>query len=141
MTHLHLNLKISHSMFWCGVFCISNSQSKEANLCVPSQKLQAHSFWQKNSLFIFTKILGRWNLPNMYEEVEIPMASNLRPLSDKTLVSSNLWTISVSSNVDVFYFYTRFKIITHKIRSFNDVLLFSIKAKYVENNKYSQKRE
>jgi hypothetical protein len=32
----------------------------------------------------------------------------------------------------VFYFYTRFKIITHKIRSFNDVLLFSIEAKYVE---------
>jgi len=45
----------------------------------------------------------------------------------------------VSSDVDVFYFYTRFKIITHKIRSFIDVLLFSIEAKYVENNKYSQK--
>jgi len=69
------------------------------------------------------------------------MASNLRPLRDKTLVSSNLCTILVSSDVDVFYFYTRFKIITHKIRSFNDVLLFSIEAKYVENSKYSQKRE
>ncbi len=69
------------------------------------------------------------------------MASNLRPLSDKTLVSSNLYTILVSSDVDVFYFYTRFKIITHKIRSFNDLLLFPIEAKDVENNKYSQKRE
>jgi hypothetical protein len=68
------------------------------------------------------------------------MASNLRPLSDKTLVSSNLCTISVSSDVDVFYLYTMFKIITHKIRSFNDVLLFSIEAKNVENNKYIQKR-
>jgi len=26
----------------------------------------------------------------IYAEVEIPMASNLRPLSDKTLVTSNL---------------------------------------------------
>ncbi len=69
------------------------------------------------------------------------MASNLRPLSDKTLVTSNLWSISVSSNVDVFYFYTRFKKITHMIRSFNDVLLFSIEAKDVENNKYSQREE
>jgi len=77
----------------------------------------------------------------MHAEVEILMASNLRPLSDKTLVSSNLWMISVSSDVDVFYFFTRLKIITHKIWSFNDVLLFSIEAKYVENNKYSQKRE
>jgi len=77
----------------------------------------------------------------IYAEVEIPMASNLRLLSNKTLVSSNLCTISVSSDVDVFYFYTRFKIITHKIRSFNDVLIFSIEAKYVENIKYSQKRE
>jgi len=67
------------------------------------------------------------------------MASNLRPLSDKTFVTSNLWLISVSSDVDVFHFYTRFKIITHKIRSLNDVLLFSIEAKDVENNKYSQK--
>jgi len=77
----------------------------------------------------------------MYAEVEIPMASNLRPLSDKTFVTSNLWLISVSRDVDVFYFYTRFKIITHKIRSLNDVLLFSIEAKDVENNKYSQKEE
>jgi hypothetical protein len=69
------------------------------------------------------------------------MASNLRPLSNKTFVTSNLWSISVSSDVDVFYFYTRFKIITHKIRSLYDVLLFSIEAKDVENNKYSQKEE
>jgi hypothetical protein len=71
------------------------------------------------------------------------MASNLRPLSDKTLITSNLWSISVSSDVDVFYFYTWFKIITHKIRSLNDVLLFSIQveAKDVENNKYSQEEE
>jgi len=78
---------------------------------------------------------------NIYAEVEIPMASNLRPLSDKILVTSNLWSISVSSDVNVFYFYTRFKIITHKIRSLNDVLLFSIEAQDVENNKYSQKEE
>jgi len=69
------------------------------------------------------------------------MASNLRPLSDKTLVTSNLWSILVSSDNDVFYFYTWLKIITHKIRSLNDVLLFSIEAKDVENNKYSQKEE
>ena len=75
----------------------------------------------------------------MYAEVEIPMTSNLRPLSDKTFVSSNLCMILVSSDVDVFYFCTRFKIITHMIRSFDDVLLFSIDAKDVENNKYSQK--
>jgi len=80
-------------------------------------------------------------IPFIYAEVEILMASNLRLLSDKTFVSSNLCTVSVSSDVDVFNFYTRFKIITHKIRSCNDVLLFSIEAKYVENNKYSQKRE
>jgi hypothetical protein len=80
-------------------------------------------------------------LIEIYAEVEIPMASNLRPLNDKTLVTSNLWSISVSSDVDVFYFYTRFKIITHKIRSLNDVLLFSIEAKDVENNKCSQKEE
>jgi len=67
------------------------------------------------------------------------VASNLRPLCDKTFVTSNQWSISVTSDVDVFYFYTRFKIITHMIRSFDDVLLFSIEAKVVENNKYSQK--
>ena len=67
------------------------------------------------------------------------MASNLRPLCDKTFVTSNQCSISVSSDVDVFYFYTRFKMITHMIRSFDDVLLFSIEAKDVENNKYSQK--
>ncbi len=37
-------------------------------------------------------------------EVEILTASNLRPLVDKTLVSSNLRSITVSSDVDVYYF-------------------------------------
>jgi len=40
----------------------------------------------------------------IYAEVEIPMASNLRPLNNKTLIASNLWSITMSSNVDVFYF-------------------------------------
>jgi len=79
-------------------------------------------------------------LGNIHAEVEIPMAPNLRPLSDKILVTSNLWSISVSSDVDVFYFYTRFKIITHKIRSLDDVLLFSIEAQGVENNSTVKKK-
>jgi hypothetical protein len=54
---------------------------------------------------------------------ETLIASNLRPLRDKTLVASNLWSITVPSNL----FYVRFKIITHKMRSFDDVLLFSVK--------------
>jgi len=40
----------------------------------------------------------------MHAEVEIPVASNLRQVSDKTLVASNLWLVLVSSDVDVFYF-------------------------------------
>ncbi len=40
----------------------------------------------------------------IYAEVEIPVALNLRPLVGKTLVASNLVSITVSSNVDVFYF-------------------------------------
>jgi len=40
----------------------------------------------------------------IYAEVEIPVALNLRPLVGKTLVASNLVLITVSSNVDVFYF-------------------------------------
>jgi hypothetical protein len=47
-----------------------------------------------------------WNSLNatIYAEVEIPVASNLGPVSDKTLVASNLRLILVTSNVDVFYF-------------------------------------
>ncbi len=37
-------------------------------------------------------------------EVEIPVASNLRSLNDKTLVASNLMPIMVSSDVDMYYF-------------------------------------
>ena len=68
------------------------------------------------------------------------MASNWRPLVDKTLLASNLKLITVSSNGDMFLFYTQFKIITLKIRSIDDVLLFSI-SQNVENNKNSKKRE
>ncbi len=42
--------------------------------------------------------------PHIYAEVKIPMASNLRLVLDKTLVASNLGSILVSSNVNVFYF-------------------------------------
>ncbi len=77
----------------------------------------------------------------MYAEVEIPVASNLRPLCDKTFVTSNQWSISVTSDVDVFYFYTRFKIITHMIKSFDDVLLFSIEARMLKITSTVKKRE
>jgi len=77
---------------------------------------------------------------HIYSEVEILVASNWRPLVDKTLVVSNLKLITVSSNGDMFLFYTQFKIITLKIRSIDDVLLFSI-SQNVENNKNSKKRE
>ena len=40
----------------------------------------------------------------MYAEVEIPVASNLRPIVDKILVASNLESITVSSDVNMFYF-------------------------------------
>ncbi len=42
--------------------------------------------------------------PNIYTEVEIPVASNQRPVVEKTLIVSNLESIEVTSNVDVFYF-------------------------------------
>jgi len=45
----------------------------------------------------------------IYAEVEIPVASNLRPLVDKTIVASNLESITVSSDVDMFYFTLGFK--------------------------------
>ncbi len=62
------------------------------------------------------------------------MASNRRPVVDKTLVASNLELKMVSSNINVklFLFYTGFKITTHKKRSFDDVLLFSIKPKMLK---------
>jgi hypothetical protein len=41
---------------------------------------------------------------NMYAEVEILVASNWRPLVYKILIASNLMLITVSSNVDLFYF-------------------------------------
>ncbi len=41
-------------------------------------------------------------LPTIYAEFEIPVASNQRPLVDKTLVASDLMLITVSS--DVLYF-------------------------------------
>ncbi len=44
------------------------------------------------------------SLIGMYAEVEISVASNQRPVSDKTLVASNLDSITVSSEVDMFYF-------------------------------------
>jgi hypothetical protein len=68
----------------------------------------------------------------MYAEVEIPVASNRRLVGDKTFVASNLESIPVTSNVDVFYFYSCFKITTHKMRSIDDVLLFSVKAKMLK---------
>jgi hypothetical protein len=40
----------------------------------------------------------------IYAEVEIPVASNLRLLVDKTLVASNLESVMVSNDIDVFYF-------------------------------------
>jgi len=40
----------------------------------------------------------------IYAEVEIPMASNRRPVVDKILVASNLESITVSCDVEVFYF-------------------------------------
>jgi len=40
----------------------------------------------------------------IYAEVEIPVASNLRLVVDKTFLASNLESITVSSDVDVFYF-------------------------------------
>ena len=40
----------------------------------------------------------------IYAEVEIPVASDLWPLSDKTLVTFNLVSITVSSDNDVYYF-------------------------------------
>ncbi len=55
--------------------------------------------------------------------------------TDKTLVTSNLILIMVSSDVDIYYFILCLKIVTHKLKSFDDVLLFSLKPKYVENNK------
>ncbi len=39
----------------------------------------------------------------IHAEVEIPVASNWRPVSDKTLIDSILVLITVSSNVSVFY--------------------------------------
>jgi len=44
----------------------------------------------------------------IYAEVEIPVASNLRSLVDKTLVD-NLELIKVSSDVGMFYFTLGFK--------------------------------
>ncbi len=40
----------------------------------------------------------------IYAEVEIVVASNQKALVDKTLVVSNLELITVTSNVNVFYF-------------------------------------
>jgi hypothetical protein len=40
----------------------------------------------------------------IYAEVEIPVAPNLRPLCDKTLLTFNLLSITVSSDNDVYYF-------------------------------------
>ncbi len=67
----------------------------------------------------------------IHAEAEILVASNWRPVVDKTLVASNLESIMVISDVDVFYF-TLFKKITHKMRRFNDVLLFSMKSKMLK---------
>ena len=39
----------------------------------------------------------------MYAEVEIPVASNLRPLCNKTLITFNLVSITVSSDNNVYY--------------------------------------
>jgi hypothetical protein len=76
----------------------------------------------------------------MYAEVEILVASNRRPVVDKTLIASNLESITVSSNIGVLLFYTRFKITTHKIRSFDDILLFSIRPKMLKMTR-TAKRE
>jgi len=40
----------------------------------------------------------------IYAEVEIRVASNWRPEVDQTLAASYLWSITVTSNVEVFYF-------------------------------------
>jgi len=45
----------------------------------------------------------------------------------------------VSSDVDVFLFFTGFKITTHKIGSFDDVLLFSIKPKMLKITKIAKR--
>jgi hypothetical protein len=50
-------------------------------------------------------MVGSFRTTYIYNaEVEIPVASNQRPVIYKTLVSSNLESITVTSNVDVFYF-------------------------------------
>jgi len=41
---------------------------------------------------------------NIYAEVEIPVASHLRPVVGKTLEASNLESIMVSSDINVFCF-------------------------------------
>jgi hypothetical protein len=66
------------------------------------------------------------NIHCIYEWVEIPVASYWRPEVDKTLVTSNLESIRVTNNVNMLY-YTYFKITTHKMRVFDDVLVFSIR--------------
>ncbi len=40
----------------------------------------------------------------IFSEVEIPLASNWRPVGDETLVASNLGSVTVTSVVNVFYF-------------------------------------
>jgi len=47
------------------------------------------------------KTMRKWLI---YAEVEIPVASNRSPVADKTLVASNLESITVTSDVDMFYF-------------------------------------
>ncbi len=48
--------------------------------------------------------LARFSSKHIYAEVEIPMASDRSLLVDKTLVAINLELITVSSDIDVFYF-------------------------------------
>jgi len=67
------------------------------------------------------------------------MASNWRPVVDKTIVASNLKLIMVSSDVNMFYFTLVFRITTHKIRSFDDILLFSIKPKMLKMTRIAER--
>ncbi len=67
------------------------------------------------------------------------MASNRSLVVDKTLGASNLKSIMVSSNIDMFLFYTCFKIKTHKIGSFDNILLFSIRPKMLKMTRIAKR--
>jgi hypothetical protein len=54
--------------------------------------------------FLVLEFSSYSNPLGIYAEVEIPVASNLRLLSNKSLVTFNLMSITVSSDNEVYYF-------------------------------------